>query len=242
MIWCFIPLCFRAPGIPVQKTNFHFNNLYITSHCRFSSYGIGMFTGLMYYKLRNSSVTLSGVSSNLLRSLLLLCLLYLYMDNFQYKSYILTALGLSLMALSMCCGLPFYSSSYEYNSVEAAAYAGLHRPSWALGSAILLLNASYGQFGKFNDPTRITFYLIDILTPTAIIIFIIIIINMIIITNTIINYLETWYRCWWLRNICFRNFVWGTKKFSSSGESRVGDKVMSVVFIRRAHFKVIEWQ
>lgn len=48
----------------------------------------------------------------------------------------------------MASGGVFYYPYHEYNAFEAALYAGLHRPAWALGSAILLLNTSYGRFGK----------------------------------------------------------------------------------------------
>lgn len=48
----------------------------------------------------------------------------------------------------MASGGVFYDNYHSYNSLEAALYAGLHRPAWALGSAILLLTASYGRIGK----------------------------------------------------------------------------------------------
>lgn len=70
------------------------------------------------------------------------------------KSTILTLLGLLLMFGGMSSGGIFYNPYHDYNSLEAALYAALHRPAWALGTAILLLNTSYGRFGKNNSQLK----------------------------------------------------------------------------------------
>lgn len=45
----------------------------------------------------------------------------------------------------MASGGVFYDPYHAYNPMEAALYAGLHRVAWALGTALILLNASYGR-------------------------------------------------------------------------------------------------
>lgn len=51
----------------------------------------------------------------------------------------------------MASGGVFYDPYHPYSPIEAALYASLHRIAWALGTALVLLNASYGQaFGSFT--------------------------------------------------------------------------------------------
>ncbi|GLV42223.1 uncharacterized protein CBL_03809 [Carabus blaptoides fortunei] len=117
-------LHFYLAFLSAPKVHPDFRLTYTKSHTRATAYIIGMFTGYAYYKLRNSTVKLSLV-----------------------KSTALTVIGLLLMFGGMASGGVFYDPYHSYNVWEAALYAGLHRPAWAVGSAILLLNASYGRFG-----------------------------------------------------------------------------------------------
>lgn len=45
----------------------------------------------------------------------------------------------------MVGGAVFYNPYHEYNALEAAAYASLHRLSWAIGTVGLLIVCSYGH-------------------------------------------------------------------------------------------------
>lgn len=45
----------------------------------------------------------------------------------------------------MVGGAVFYNPYHEYNTLEAAAYASLHRLSWAVGTVGLLIVCSYGH-------------------------------------------------------------------------------------------------
>lgn len=68
------------------------------------------------------------------------------------KSHSITLLSILLLFGSMVGGAVFYSPYHDYNAIEAAVYASLHRLSWALGTVGLLIVSSYGHafvFRKF---------------------------------------------------------------------------------------------
>lgn len=57
----------------------------------------------------------------------------------------ITFVSLVLMFGSMVGGAVFYNPYHEYNAIESAAYASLHRAAWAIGSIGLLIASSYGH-------------------------------------------------------------------------------------------------
>lgn len=61
----------------------------------------------------------------------------------------ITALAILLLFGGMASGGVFYDPYHPYSPIEAGLYAGLHRVAWAIGTALILLNASYGRaFGS----------------------------------------------------------------------------------------------
>lgn len=60
-------------------------------------------------------------------------------------SHIILVVSIGVMASSIVTGMIFYHPEYEYDAVESALYASLHRTMWSLGSVGLFYVASYGH-------------------------------------------------------------------------------------------------
>ncbi|XP_056635161.1 nose resistant to fluoxetine protein 6-like isoform X1 [Diorhabda sublineata] len=95
---------------------------YSKSHTRASPYFIGMVAGYLYYRMRGSEKCLKRV-----------------------YSHIILLTSISIMMTSLLTGIVFYDAEYEYDAVESALYASLHRVAWSLGSIGVLYVASYGH-------------------------------------------------------------------------------------------------
>lgn len=95
---------------------------YSKSHTRASPYFIGMVAGYLYYRMRGSEKCLKRV-----------------------YSHIILFTSIAIMMTSLLTGIVFYDAEYEYNAVESALYASLHRVAWSVGSIGVLYVASYGH-------------------------------------------------------------------------------------------------
>ncbi|XP_022913044.1 nose resistant to fluoxetine protein 6-like [Onthophagus taurus] len=99
-----------------------FRLTYIKSHTRATPYFIGMIAGYIYYKMKDNEYRLSKV-----------------------LSHFLTLISIILLFIGIASSGIFYNPYHKYNAIEAAAYAGLHRLTWAIGTIGLLLTGSFGH-------------------------------------------------------------------------------------------------
>ncbi|KAG5894539.1 hypothetical protein JTB14_026827 [Gonioctena quinquepunctata] len=113
----FYPDFLRSP-----KQQDDFMTVYSKSHTRASPYFIGMIAGYLYYRMKGSGKCLKRV-----------------------YSHIILITSLFLMVGSIVTGTIFYQADYEYNPIESALYASLHRAVWSAGSVGVLYVASYGH-------------------------------------------------------------------------------------------------
>ncbi|CAG9820973.1 unnamed protein product [Phaedon cochleariae] len=106
--------------LPKQQVDFIL--AYSKSHTRASPYFIGMIAGYLYYRMRGSGKRLKVTYSHLI-----------------------LFVSLGIMVGSIVTGVIFYDPAYQYNPLESALYASMHRVVWAVGSVGVLYVASFGH-------------------------------------------------------------------------------------------------
>ncbi|XP_025425324.1 nose resistant to fluoxetine protein 6-like [Sipha flava] len=105
-----------------------FRNLYIPTHTRATPYYIGMITGLVRYKMKNSSYKIN--------------------KHAVWMGWIVSTV---LMPGTMFSAWWFYKPNYEYDAIVAALYGALYRTTWAAGVSWTIIAVSTGN-GGFIEP------------------------------------------------------------------------------------------
>ncbi|CAG9862563.1 unnamed protein product [Phyllotreta striolata] len=127
-----ITMIYQRPGLmhfypeflTGPKVYIDFQLTYNKTHTRATPYFIGMFIGYLYYQLKETNKHVCRV-----------------------KSFLIIAVSFVLMLGTLFSARVFYDPYHQYNALESASYASLHRLSWAVGTGGLLYTASFGHFG-----------------------------------------------------------------------------------------------
>ncbi|KAJ8954784.1 hypothetical protein NQ318_014895 [Aromia moschata] len=115
-------LYFYPEFLTGPKVHTDFLLTYSKTHTRATPYCVGMFAGFLYYKLKGSDLHVC-----------------------RTKSFGIIAASLCLMCVAVFSGKVFYDPYHDYNAIESASYAALHRFAWAVGSVGLLYVTSFGH-------------------------------------------------------------------------------------------------
>lgn len=115
------------PEVKDLSTNYYFKNVYIKTHMRASSYWMGLIFGYLVHKFQNSGNKLPK---------------YILWSGWLCS----TVLG----CLSMFSVAVFYDPLHEYNHLESAIYASLHRVAWCISIGWILFVCITDNAGIVN--------------------------------------------------------------------------------------------
>ncbi|XP_044262126.1 nose resistant to fluoxetine protein 6-like [Tribolium madens] len=105
-----------APEVYEITDNYYFKTAYIKTHMRAGSYFFGLFFGYLLYKLQSQGTKLSK-------------------RVIWFGWFLCTTCGIT----SMYSIVVFYAPEHQYNAVEAAIYASLHRVAWCISIGWIMI-------------------------------------------------------------------------------------------------------